>query len=119
MPLGRPTDYRPEYCQRVIEMGKDGKSFAQMASEFEITRSTIDLWGEKHDEFREALSRARTDSQTWWEAKGMEALDKDKFQSSVWKTSMQARFRQDYTERRDTKVTGEISVTISKDDANL
>ena len=48
-----------------------------------------------------ALSRARTEVLRWWEDKGQSALGADKFQSSVWRTSMQARFREDYTERRD------------------
>jgi hypothetical protein len=30
----------------------------------------------------------------------------DKFNALVWKTSMQARFREDYTERKETQLTG-------------
>ncbi len=118
-PVGRPTTYKPAYCQRVVEMGKEGKSFAQMASAFEVTRQTIDNWGMEHGEFLEALTRARIEAQTWWEDVGQAALGADKFQSSVWRTSMQARFRDDYTERRDMNHSGSVSVVISKDDAEL
>ena len=119
MPGGRPTIYKPEYCARVVAMGKKGKSFAQMASAFGVARSTLDYWGGMEGEFSEALSRARTFAQDWWETKGMEALDKDKFQSSVWRTSMQARFRDDYTERRDVNHGGAVTVVVSKDDEKL
>jgi len=119
MPGGRPTDYKPEYCQRVIEMGKEGKSFAQIASALGVARQTIDNWGQEHGEFLDALSRARTEAQNWWESKGQEALGADKFQSSVWRTSMQARFREDYTERRDVNHGGAVTVVVSKDDDKL
>lgn len=26
MPAGRPSDYDPAYCERVIELGREGKS---------------------------------------------------------------------------------------------
>ena len=55
MPGGRPTDYKPEYCKRVIAMGKRGKSPAQMASALGVARQTIDNWGEKHPKFLDAL----------------------------------------------------------------
>ena len=108
MPAGRPTDYRPEYCERVVEMGKEGRSMCQMASRLDVARATLIEWGEVHTEFSTALQRARSDAQDWWESRGQEALGADKFQSSVWKTSMQARFREDYTERKDHTVKGEV-----------
>ena len=108
MPTGRPTSYRPKYCARVVKMGKEGLSMCQMASRLDVARQTLDNWGESHPKFLEALQRARSDAQNWWENKGMDALGADKFQSSVWKTSMQARFREDYTERKDHTVKGEV-----------
>ncbi len=116
MPGGRPTDYKPEYCKRVVAMGKRGKSPAQMASALGVARQTIDNWGERQPAFLDALARARTEAQRWWEDRGQDALGKDKFQSAVWKTSMQARFREDYTERRDVKHTGDIVIGIKRNE---
>jgi len=100
MPAGRPTAYRPEYCERVIEMGKKGYSPAQMCAEFDVSRQTIDNWADANPIFLEALSRARVHAQAWWEKKGMEGLESDKFNAQVWKKSMEARFREDYTDTR-------------------
>jgi hypothetical protein len=44
--------------------------------------------------------RAKAEEQKWWERAGQENLGADRFQQQVWRTSMQARFRDDYTERR-------------------
>ena len=106
-PVGRPSQYRPEYCERVIELGKEGASPAQMAADLGIShRNTLDDWAEVHPEFSEAYTHARTQAQAWWERKGMNGLEAERFNALVWKTSMQARFREDYTERRVQENTG-------------
>jgi hypothetical protein len=53
-----------------------------------------------HPEFATALRRAKAFEQDWWETAGSSNLTADRFQQQVWRTSMQARFRDDYTERR-------------------
>lgn len=108
---GRPTDYRPEYCEEVIELGKEGKSLAQMCAHFDIARQTIDNWAQANPEFLEALNRAKVHAQAWWEQKGMDGLTIQGFNAAVWKKSMEARFREDYTERK------EVAMTISHEEA--
>ena len=104
MPAGLPSDYDPAYCERVIELGKQGKSKAQMAAAFDVSRQTIDNWAESHPDFLEALSRAMAHCQAWWEEQGQSGLITPGFNAAVWKKSMEARFRDDYTERKE--VTG-------------
>lgn len=101
MTTGRPSLYKPEYCEMVVELGKQGKSPAQIASALEVNRQTLNNWAGEHDDFLAALTRAKVEEQTWWENVGQAALTADKFQSAVWAKSMQARFREDYTERRE------------------
>ena len=48
MPAGRPTDYRPELCEAVIELGKQGKSLVQMAAALDITKQTLLVWEKEH-----------------------------------------------------------------------
>lgn len=98
---GRPSKYLPEYCETVIELGKQGKSLAQMCAHFDIARSTIDQWAEDHPDFSEALSRAKVHAQAWWEDQGMTGLTLQGFNAAVWKKSVEARFREDYTERKE------------------
>lgn len=105
---GRPSDYRAEYCDDVIALGKEGKSRAQMASHFDVSRQTIDNWAEAHPEFLEALTRALTHCQAWWEDKGQSGLILPGFNAAVWKKSVEARFRDDYTERQEQTVKGEL-----------
>ena len=107
-PVGRPSLYRREYCDQIIEMGKSGYSIAMMASALDVDKATIFDWKAKHPEFATALSRAMTHSQAWWEVAGVNGMSvggKD-FNALVWKVSMQARFRDDYTERKVQEVSG-------------
>lgn len=101
MPAGRPTLYRPEYCERVIELGRDGLSRVQIAAEFDVAKSTLQEWEKQYPEFSVAITRAMTLSQAWWEKKGQECLIMPAgatFQSSVWSRSMAARFPDDWRE---------------------
>lgn len=113
MPAGRPSTYDPSYCQEVIDLGKAGKSKAQMAAFFDVSRQTIDNWASAHVEFLEALSRAEAHAQAWWEDKGVDGMEKPGFNAAVWKKSMEARFRDDYTERRDYTQTHRIEDLIA------
>jgi hypothetical protein len=101
MPAGRPTDYLPEYCEEVVGLGRAGKSLAQMCSHFDISRQTIDNWAKANPDFLEALSRAKAHAQAWWEETGVTGMSADKFNAVVWKKSVEARFREDYTERQE------------------
>lgn len=99
--MARPTSYLPEYCEIVIDLGKQGKSVAQMCAHFDISRQTIDNWAEAHPEFLEALSRAKVHMQAKLEELGFDGLTSKDFNAAVWKKTMEARFRDDYTERKD------------------
>lgn len=113
---GRPTKYDPSYCDVVVELGKDGKSVAQMCAHFDIARSTIDQWAVDNPEFSEALSRAKVHAQAWWEEQGVKGMTSDKFNAAVWKKSVEARFRDDYTERREHELTGKGGGPIETSD---
>ena len=101
MPAGRPSKYKPEYAKEVILAGAQGMSECEMAVALGVPRSTMQSWAETIPEFSAALTRAKEQSQAWWEKVGRDALYADRFQSPVWKKTMEARFRNEYTERRE------------------
>lgn len=105
-PVGRPTKYKPEYCERVIELAKEGAGWAEYAAEFEIDRTTLYDWAASHEEFSTALMRAKVHEQVWWEREGRLNLKSKEFNANLWIKSAQARFREDYTERKQTEITG-------------
>jgi hypothetical protein len=100
-PVVRPSLYRPEYCEKVIELGRQGCSPAEIASELNVDRATLGYWADQNEEFSAALTRAKTHEQAWWEKAGKSGMVADKFNAQVWTKSVTARFREDYTEKRD------------------
>jgi len=104
--VGRPLSYKPEYCERVIELGKQGKSYSQMAIACGTVRGTLDYWNKEIPEFSAALALAREHSQNWWEEAGQTGLDNRNFNAQLWLKNISSRFRDDYAERRVNEVVG-------------
>lgn len=103
---GRPTDYRPEFCEQVVELGRQGKSPAQIAAALDVSRAVLYLWGDTYPEFLTAFTRARDLAQAWFEDRGQEGLTMPGFNASLWAKQVSARYPDDYTERQKRELTG-------------
>lgn len=101
--VGRPTDYRPEYCERIVELAYDqGMGAAELAYELRISRQTWHDWQAAHAQFLEAVTHARWAAQAWWERKGRAGINEGKtFNALAWKFQMLNRFREDYRDRQE------------------
>ncbi len=114
MALGRPSVYLPEYCELVIELGKQGKSLVQMASVLDITKQTLLVWERERPDFSDAMTRARAHSQAWWENAGQDnmllAPGQGTFNASVWSRSMAARFPEDWRENKGVELSGAVQI---------
>ncbi len=98
---GRPTDYREEYCEKVLEWGRQGKSRTWMAANLGCDRRTLDNWADVHPKFFRALSYAKALEQAHWEDLGHFGLSADKFNNGVWSKSMAARFPDEWREKQE------------------
>jgi len=112
--MARPTGYRDEFCEQVIELGRQGKSKAQIAANLDVCRQTLENWATAHPAFLDALTRARDLAQAWWEDKAQIGLETPGFNASLWGRSMAARFPDDYTERQKREITGRDGGPIEK-----
>jgi transposase-like protein len=99
--MGRPTLYKPEFCEQVIALGKQGKSITQMAAKLEVDKASLLKWKNEKDEFSTALRVALTYSQDWWEDKAQTGLVDRNFNAALWKHCVTSRFREDYAEKRE------------------
>jgi transposase len=66
-PGGRPTKYRPEMCEQVIDLAQEGYSLTAIAGFLHTGRNDLADWGQKHAEFGSALSRVQGYRGQWWE----------------------------------------------------
>jgi len=109
-PVGRPTEYDPSYCDKVIELGMLGKSFEQMSAQLNVSYRTLCRWRDTHEEFCHALEDAQALSQAWWEDQAqsymLEHKDGERLNPSLWSRSMAARFPGKYSERVKQEISG-------------
>lgn len=113
---GRPTLYRPEMCQIVVECGKEGKGPAEMASQLGVTRQSMWNWTKVHQEFFDALKRAYDEGLAWWEKKGREATfgGVEGFHATSYIFQMKNRFRDEWRDKidHDVEFSGDINITL-------
>lgn len=93
MPAGRPTKYKAEYCDKVIEYFKEGYSIEEIALELDVFKSTLYAWMEKHKEFHDAIKKGLEYSQAWWQKTARTNLNNRNFQSALWYMNMKNRFK--------------------------
>ena len=87
-------------CDKIVALGKKGKSKTQMAAHLNIARSTFDRYIEEHEEFREAYELADTHSQALWEQLGMGGLAKGHlFNDRAWQFQVRNRWPASYRQR--------------------
>jgi hypothetical protein len=112
-PTGRPTDYRPEYDERIVEVMREGASLVEFVAEIGVTRETAYEWARVHPSFSDAFTHARLLCQAWWERQGRENLqdtqeyDSDakistskKFNDRLWNKNVSCRFRDDWSDAK-------------------
>ena len=107
---GRPTKYDQSYCLKVVELGKKGKSFEQMAAQLDISYRTLCRWRDEHEEFCHALEDAHAFAQNWWEEEAqshmVETKEGPRLNASLWSRSMAARFPKKYRQEVKQEITG-------------
>ena len=117
--IGRPTLYKPEYCDLVIELGKKGFSREAIVAELDIHYNTLNLWAEHNDEFMEALERAKNFELAFWERIAMDNIverpNGSKVNANLWSRSMSARFPAKYRDNSKVEVTGKNDGAIQVD----
>ncbi|QWY83341.1 terminase small subunit protein [Rhizobium phage RHph_X3_2] len=67
MAMNTPSAYKPEYCELVVELLKDGGSLAVFRAHVGISKSTMHYWRKTYPEFEHACQLALDAAQLWWE----------------------------------------------------
>ena len=94
--LGRPTKYRPEMCDKVIELMKEWASLVEVAWTLDIDETTLHDWKANNKEFSKSIKRWIRLSEAWWQRMWRENLfespDWMRFNYTGWYMNMKNRF---------------------------
>lgn len=131
---GRPSDYRPEYCQRLIdffsiepyveiekkiidrngnattimvEKASDFPTLAAFACEIGVHRDTLQEWSKNHPEFSVAIKRAKELQERFITINGMKGLTHPAFTIFAAKNLLK------WTDRQTVQTEDEKPIEIS------
>lgn len=118
-PGGRPTDYKKEYCDVVIELMEEGASKAEVCLILKCDFQTFLNWQASHKEFFEAVKRGSDLSKGKWEQIGREAAfgNCEGFNATSWIFNMKNRFKNEdlfkekWSDRQEIDHSGKIGLT--------
>lgn len=68
-PGGRPTSYKTEFCERVVELMAEGRSLDGCAALLGVHPDSLYVWQNLHPEFSEAIRAGRAAATTFWETR--------------------------------------------------
>jgi hypothetical protein len=72
---GQPTKYKKSFhAVDFIAQSKQGKSLAQIAYAWDVSRDTLYEWAKKHKEFSDAIKKGREYSEAWYMNLGQSAM---------------------------------------------
>ena len=80
--FGRPTKYKPEFCQAVVEYMTQGFSLKACAGYLCTTYDSINDWMKIYPDFFHAVKDGQALAALWWEQKLMENADSGKGNAS-------------------------------------
>lgn len=69
-PVGRPTDFKPEYCEQLLEHMRQGGSFEAFGGVIRVAKQTLYNWTELFPEFMDAKKVGNNLSLKYYEDMG-------------------------------------------------
>lgn len=109
---GRPSKFKPEYCEAIIDFMSNGRSAVAFAHSIGVCRDTITEWVKVHPEFSLSFKRASQAAQSYYEdvlTRGMNGEIKN-FNVVACIFAMKNRFGADWREKQEVAHSGSISL---------
>jgi hypothetical protein len=135
--VGRPTDYKPEYCELLIEHMSKGLSFEAFGGIVRKSKQTLYDWLQANPEFLDAKMTGTELSRLFWEklgtdhvlnisessrsADGSTSSMSKSLNASIWIFNMKNRFKDEWREKQELDVSSDkgITIKIDKEDEKL
>lgn len=105
MPAGRPTDYKPEFCELLIEHMGEGFSFEAFAGVVNCNRDTLYEWANVHPEFSDAKKIGFERNRLTWERIGIDLARKGDGNATAFIFNMKNRFPKEWRDKIETGFT--------------
>jgi hypothetical protein len=117
---GRPTKYKPEYCQMLIDHMNGGYSFESFAGLIGVAKQTLYEWIDANSEFLDAKEVGFEKSRLFWEKVGVDYIinqssstagvgsESKAINSTVYIFNLKNRFPKEWRDRQEVEHSGKI-----------
>lgn len=105
--FGRPTKYKKEYCQIVVEKSKSNEFITRtdIAVHFDVGMDTLIEWEKKHPDFSKALKKSEAYRMQYMERLGMQGTTMGKtFNAVPWLFMTKNMFPKHYSDKKEVTV---------------
>jgi hypothetical protein len=129
---GRYTEYRPEFCDRLIDHMGEGLSYESFAGTLGVCKKTLYNWEKEFPEFEQAKGIGLEKGRLYWEKAGRDGMYSrtvtdhetntttryEPINASVWNINMKNRFgwREKQQGEEDRTVTHKGQVKVERID---
>lgn len=110
---GRPTDYRPEMGEQILEFMTSGLSLAAAAAEIGVHRQRVYEWLERHPSFADTIWLAQAKRQLFLERRLLSAEQGPVVTSTIF--ALKNAGPEDWRDRQEHELTGAKGGPIQTD----
>ena len=115
---GRPSEYKPIYCNEIIELMATGLSLTAAGADLGFARDTMYEWREQHPEFSDAVKIGQAKRQLFLERRLLSESEGPRVTSSIF--ALKNTGTGDWRDKHEHEHSGEIaSVTKEQRDASV
>lgn len=107
---GRPTLYKEDYCEQLIEHMTQGFSFESFAGFIGVCKDTLNEWAKVHEQFSAAKKIAFEKSRFAWEKIGIDIAKTNDGNSTSFIFNMKNRFPEEWRDKIEREDTVKLAV---------
>jgi hypothetical protein len=108
--IGRPTDYRPEFGNEILNLMASGLSLAASAAELGFHRQRVYEWMERHPDFADTVKLAQVKRQLFLERRLLSAEVGPVVTSTIF--ALKNAGPEDWRDKVDHAVDGRMTIEI-------
>ena len=107
--MGRPTDYRPEMGEQILDLMEQGFSLAAAASQIGVHRQRVYEWMERHPDFADTTRLAQVKRQFFLEKRLLTADQGPVVTSTIF--ALKNAGPDDWRDKQEIDHSGEVKYT--------
>lgn len=108
--VGRPSEYNPEYCDKLITHMSEGLSFESFAGTIGVSKQALYDWTKVHDEFLYAKEIGFEKSRLFWETAGINLAVKGIGNATAFVFNMKNRFRGEWNDKTEVETNNTTTI---------